>query len=156
MLSLTHRISQTLLALGLASTVVFSHASVAHAQDFVSIKGASVHVREKPAPRAASLWELGSGYPLQVTQRKPGWLRVKDHEATLGWVNAAQTSKKPHMVITARSVGLRAGPGTQHKQLAKLDQHEVVRTLKKSGSWAQVQRDGGQKGWIPRRQAWGW
>ena len=116
----------------------------------------TAHVREKPAARAPSLWELGAGYPLQVTQRKNGWLRVKDHEATLGWVHAPQTHKKPHMVITARSAQLRAGPGTQHKPLAKLDQHEVVRTLKKSGDWAQVQREGGQKGWISRRLAWGW
>ena len=33
---------------------------------------------------------------------------------------------------------------------------EVVKTLKKSGTWAQVQREGGQKGWIARRLAWGW
>lgn len=156
MLSLTHRLSQTFLALGLAAGAVFSSISPAQAQEFVSIKTTTAHVREKPAARAPSLWELGAGYPLQVTQRKNGWLRVKDHEATLGWVHAPQTHKKPHMVITARSAQLRAGPGTQHKPLAKLDQHEVVRTLKKSGDWAQVQREGGQKGWILRRLAWGW
>ena len=124
--------------------------------EFVGMKGSAVNVREKPSTRFATLWEMGTGYPLQITQRKGQWLRVKDYEATLGWVFAPLTHKAPHMVVTSRTANLRAGPGTQHRRVAQLEQHEVVKTLKKSGSWAQVQREGGQKGWIARRLAWGW
>ena len=46
MLSLTHRLSQTFLALGLAAGAVFSGISAAQAQEFVSIKTATAHVRE--------------------------------------------------------------------------------------------------------------
>ncbi|RYF53174.1 MAG: peptide-binding protein [Comamonadaceae bacterium] len=131
-------------------------AATAQAQSFVSIKGSSVNVRETPSTRSDTLWELGSGYPLQVTQRKGSWLRVRDFESTLGWVYAPLTAKTPHMVVTARTANLRAGPGQRHKVVGKLEQHEVVRTLKKQDGWAHVQRDGGQKGWVARRLAWGW
>lgn len=159
MLILSRRLSLSLAALGLAAAAALSSlpaSAAARTPDFVSIKGASVKVRAQPSTRSATLWEMGSGYPLQVTQRKGQWLRVKDYESTLGWVFAPLTHPSPHMVVTARTANLRAGPGTQHRSVGQLNQHEVVKTLKKSGSWAQVQREGGQKGWMARNLAWGW
>ncbi len=85
--------------------------AVAHAREFVSVKGSSVNVRQQPTTRSATLWELGKGYPLQVVQRKGQWLRVRDNESTLGWVHAPLTGKTPHMVVTGRTANLRAGPG---------------------------------------------
>lgn len=130
--------------------------AIAQARDFVSVKGSTLNVREKPTVRSATLWELGKGYPLQVVQRKGQWLRVRDNESTLGWVHAPLTGKTPHMVVTARTANLRAGPGQNHRVVGKLEEMEVVRTLKKQGTWAQVQRDSGQKGWVARSLTWGW
>ena len=92
----------------------------------------------------------------KVRQRKGNWLQVRDFESTLGWVHAPLTSKKAHLIVTAPTANMRTGPGTQHKKIAQLEQHEVVRTLKKSGRWAHVQRESGQKGWIARSLTWGW
>ena len=156
MLSLSRRLSLSLLAVGMVTTALFAAPATAQAQSFVSIKGNKVNVREQPNTRSATLWELGGGYPLQVRQRKGNWLRVSDFESTLGWVHAPLTSKKPHLVVTAPKANLRSGPGTQYARVGKLEQHEVVHTLKKSGRWAQVQRESGQKGWITRSLAWGW
>jgi len=160
-LSLSRRFSLSLATLGLAaaaSVASLPGAVVAapRAPDFVSIKDASVNVCEKPTTPSNPLWEMGAGYPLQITQRKGQWLRVKDFEGPMGWVYAPLTSHAPHMVVTARNANLRAGPGTQHRRVGCLEQHEVVKTLKKSGSWAQVLGEGDQKGWIARRLAWGW
>lgn len=130
--------------------------AIAQAQEFVSIKGKTVNVREQPTTRSATLWELSKGYPLQVTQRKGQWLRVKDYESTLGWVHAPLTSKSPHMVVTARSANLRSGPGQKNSRVGKLEQYEVLQTLKKQGSWAQVQRTNGQSGWVAKNLVWGW
>lgn len=159
--SLSRRLSLSMAALGLAavatvSTVAGTAAAAPRGAEFVSIKGSSVNVREKPSTRSSTLWEMGRGYPLQITQRKGQWLRVKDFEGPMGWVYAPLTSPSPHMVVTSRTANLRAGPGTEHRRVGRLEQHEVVKTLKKSGTWAQVQREGGQKGWVARRLAWGW
>ena len=81
---------------------------------------------------------------------------MRDFESTLGWVHAPLTAKTPHMVITARTANMRSGPGTKFKRVATLEQHEVVRTVKKSGRWAQVRRENGQQGWIAKSLGWGW
>jgi SH3-like domain-containing protein len=143
-------------ATALAALTTTLAPAIAQAREFVSVKGASVNVRQQPTTRSATLWELGKGYPLQVVQRKGQWLRVQDHETTLGWVHAPLTGKTPHMVVTARTANLRAGPGQNHRVVGRLDELEVVRTLGKQGSWAHVQRDSGQKGWVARSLTWGW
>ena len=159
--SVSRRLSLSMAALGFAAVASISSlpgaaAAAQRGAEFVSIQGSAVNVREKPTTRSATLWEMGRGYPLQITQRKGQWLRVKDFEGPMGWVHAPLTSKSPHMVVTSPTANLRAGPGTQHRRVGRLEQHEVVKTLKKSGTWAQVQREGGQKGWIARSLAWGW
>jgi SH3-like domain-containing protein len=121
-------------ATALAALTTTLAPAIAQAREFVSVKGASVNVR----------------------QRKGQWLRVKDNETTLGWVHAPLTGKTPHMVVTARTANLRAGPGQNHRVVGRLDELEVVRTLGKQGSWAHVQRDSGQKGWVARSLTWGW
>lgn len=128
----------------------------AQARDFVSIKGNVVNVREKPTTRSDTLWELARGYPLKVRERRGKWLRVGDYEATLGWVFAPLTTSAPHRVVTSRSANLREKPGTQHRVVGKLEQHEIVRTLGQQGTWARVQREGGQTGWVAKRLTWGW
>ena len=130
--------------------------AAAHAQEYVSIKGNSVNVREKPTTRSSTLWELSKGYPLQIVKRQGQWLRVKDYEATLGWVHAPLTAKSPHMVVTARTANLRSGPGQKHGRVGQLKQYEIVQTLKKQGSWAQIQRSNGQSGWVAKSLVWGW
>ncbi len=155
MLSLSRRCSLSLFAVSLAAGLLALPVQ-AQAQEFVSVKGDSAKVREQPSTKADVLWELSDGYPLQITQRKNGWLQVKDFETSLGWIYAPRTSKKPHMVITAKVANLRAGPTQKDKVLAKLEAQEIVQTLKKSGDWVQIQRSNGQQGWIASQLAWGW
>lgn len=156
MLSLTCRFSHFFAAASLALGALAPQLASA-APNYVSIKGESVNIREKPSTRSATLWELGRGYPLQVTQRQGQWLKVRDFESSLGWVHSPLTAKTPHMVVTARTANLRSGPGQKFKRVGRLEQHEVVRTLKKSGSsWAQVRRENGQQGWMAKSLGWGW
>lgn len=140
----------------LCMTFLALAASGASAQTFLSVKGSSVNVREQPNMRSAVLWELGNGYPLQVQQRQGQWLKVRDHEASLGWIHQSLTSKTPHRVVTARIANLRAGPSEKHRSLGRLERDEVVRTLTQSGQWVQVQNEEGKKGWVARRLTWGW
>ena len=148
------RLARALPAAAFAAALLLSTA--AQAREFVSVQGSTVNVRKQPHTRSETLWELNRGYPLQVEQRRGQWLKVRDHEEPLGWVFAPLTGKTPHRVVTARSANLRAGPGQQHRQVGTLQQHEVVRTVGQSGTWAHVQREGGQKGWVAKRLTWGW
>ena len=73
--SLPRRLSLSMAALGFAAVASISSlpgaaAAAQRGAEFVSIQGSAVNVREKPTTRSATLWEMGRGYPLQITQRK--------------------------------------------------------------------------------------
>lgn len=143
-------------AAALALAAPLAAPTAAQAAEFVSIKGNVVNVRAKPTTNSDTHWELANGYPLKVQGRSGKWLKVGDYEATLGWVFAPLTTKAPHRVVTARNANLREKPGTSHRIVGKLEQHEIVRTLGNQGTWARVQREGGQTGWVAKRLTWGW
>lgn len=129
----------------------------AHAADYVSVRGATVNVREQPGTSAPVLWQLDRGYPLKIKQKKGQWLKVADFEATLGWIYAPLTSSTPHRIVTAPKANLRAGPSTHQRILATMQQNEILRTLGTRGGWVQVRRAlNDQKGWVAKRLTWGW
>ena len=148
------RLSHFLICSLLGAAIVLPAA--AQDKGFVSIHGNSVNVRTQPTTRSDTAWELSKGYPLKVEQRRGQWLKVRDFEESLGWVFAPLTGKTPHRVVTVPTANLRAGPGRVHRVIGKLHQLEVVRTLSNQGAWAQVKRDGGQRGWVAKRLTWGW
>lgn len=144
-------LSPALLALVLACS-----ATAASAKDMVSVGGSTVNMRDAPGLKSTVLWELGRGYPLQVTQRRGGWLKVKDFEGDAGWVARSLTSKQPHHVVKSKVLNVRSGPGTQYKVLGKAYYGDLLKTLEKRANWVRVQRDSGEKGWVSRRLVWGW
>ncbi|MCV0438715.1 MAG: SH3 domain-containing protein [Hydrogenophaga sp.] len=139
----------TLCVMAIASSVV-------HAQSMVSVKGSTLNMREGPGTNTAVLWELKRGYPLRITQRKGGWIKVRDFEGDTGWVARRLTGNTPHHIVKARVANIRSGPGTKHRIVGKVEYGELLRTREKRADWVRVEREQGAGGWIARRLLWGW
>ena len=142
-----------LIASSLCLSALFSTA--AQAQTMVSVKGSTLNMREGPGTHTAVLWELKRGYPLQITERKGSWLRVRDFEGDTGWVARSLTGNTPHHVVKSKVANLRAGPGTQHRIVGRLEYGELLRTREKRADWVRVERSEGVSGWIAKRLLWG-
>jgi SH3-like domain-containing protein len=100
---------------------------------------------------------LQKGYPLQVTQRKGRWLKVRDFEGDTGWVAKSLTGRTPFHIVKVGIGNLRSGPSTKNRIVGKVEQGELLRTREKRGGWVRVDRQGGKKGgWISRKLVWGW
>ena len=128
----------------------------AQAQQMVSVDRDVINLRTGPGTEHEAVWRLNRGYPLMVISRKGDWLQVRDFENDSGWVLASLTARKPHFVTKAQDVNLRAGPGTNHKAVAKIQYGEVLKSLEQRGSWARVSTPSGETGWIARSLLWGW
>ena len=127
----------------------------AHAQSMVSVQGSTLNMREGPGTHTAVLWELKRGYPLQITERKGSWVRVRDFEGDTGWVARSLTGNTPHHIVKSKVANLRAGPGTQHRIVGRLEYGELLRTREKRAGWVRVERSEGVSGWIAKRLLWG-
>ncbi len=131
-------------------------ATVASAQNFVSVDRNEINMRSGPGTQHSALWTLPRGYPLQTIERRGDWLKVRDFENDEGWVFRSLMGKKGHFVVKSKTANIRNGPGTQHRKVGEASYGEVVQTLERRKDWVQISQDGGTKGWIARRLLWGW
>jgi SH3-like domain-containing protein len=140
----------------LVTTLLLLAASQAAAQRMVSIARDDVNMRSGAGTQHPATWTLGSGYPLKVIGSKGSWLNVIDFENDKGWVHQPLTNRTPHYVVKVKIANMRSGPSTRNKIVAKLAYGDVLKTLKHSGDWVKLQREGGLRGWVARRLLWGW
>lgn len=151
-----HRLATTSIrTFTLLAALAIASVGSASSRELVSVDADNVNMRAGPSKRAEVLWQLGSGYPLEVLQRKGRWLRVVDFENDKGWVARSLTSTTPHTIVKSRKANLRAGPGTRHRVLGQASYGDVFEVLDKRKSWVQVQGEDDRKGWIARRLLWG-
>ena len=126
------------------------------AQQMVSVSGKEVNLRSGPGTQHPADWILGRGYPLKVVGSQGKWLKVSDFEKDQGWIYQPLTSSTPYHIVKVKVANLRSEPTTRSKILAKLLYGDVLKTLKHTGNWVMVQREGGLRGWVAQRLLWGW
>ncbi|HFQ90758.1 MAG TPA: peptide-binding protein [Desulfobulbus sp.] len=149
------RLLLVLCILGLLLTT----AAVAMAE-MVAVANDNVNLRSGPGTRYKVTWKLGSGFPLKVLKRKGEWLRVKDFEGTIGWINAKVVNRVPHMIVrvhrkSKKRINVRSAPGTSSRIVAKAYYGVVFRTLARKNGWVKVRHERGVTGWIKRSLLWG-
>ncbi len=148
--------TRSLRTLMLLAALAVASVATATARELVAVDAENVNMRSGPSTRADVLWQLGSGYPLKVLQRKGRWLRVVDFENDKGWVASKLTTPTPHYIVKSKRANLRSGPGTKYRILGKASYGDVFQVLDKRKSWVKVQGDDDRKGWIARGLLWGW
>lgn len=129
--------------------------------EMVSIVGKDINMRSGPGTRYKILWKLGSGFPLKVLKRKKNWIRIRDFEGTIGWVNKNMVSSVPHMIVkvhrkSRKRINVRSGPGTRSRIVAKAHYGVVFKTLQKKNGWVKVHHQKGVTGWVKRSLLWGY
>ncbi len=139
-----------------AAVTFYFFAQIASAQVMVSVDRNVVNLRSGASTNSSVLFELGKGYPLEVTHRKGRWLHVRDFENDKGWVYRPMVGKKAHLVVKANVANVRSAPSTNSRILGKVQYGELLRTLEHRSKWVRVQRESGSKGWVSRGLLWGW
>ena len=140
----------------LAALFLFIFAQVALAKEMVSVGRNVVNLRSSASTNAPVLFELGKGYPLEVTSRKGRWLKVRDFENDKGWIYRPMVEKKAHLVVKSNVANVRSAPSTNSRILGKAQYGDLLRTLEHRSNWVRVQRENGSKGWVSRGLLWGW
>ena len=122
----------------------------------VSISSMEVNMRSGPGTEYPADWRLDRGYPLKVIGSQGSWLKVIDFENDRGWIHRPLTSRTPYHVVKVKVANMRSQPSTRSRVIAKLIYGEALKTLRHSGGWVKVQREGGPRGWVAQRLLWGW
>lgn len=136
----------------------------------------SLNVRNEPAKNATVVGSIKNGAKVTVTDEQHGWLKVKTGNIS-GWVagyylkkvntsskqsgapgssvaskssttSSTSLSSTTKATVTADSLRIRSGPGTQYKVLASLKAKDSVTLLLRQNDWARIRTASGDIGWV--------
>lgn len=130
------------------------------------VSSALLNVRSEPANDAQIIGQLTTGNQIVVFNEKYGWVQTyyagqeawvaKHHLALVdGEIQSSQSNSSPNsedtskaITITANSVNIRSGPGTNHSIIGSTSSGDTYNTVDSAGDWYKVSLASGDTGWI--------
>ena len=131
-------------------------AGAALAIDYRSVSVPAAILYDAPSQAGKKLYLIKAQTPVEVVVRLEGWLKVRDAEGTLAWIEARNLIDKRTLVVTAVKAEIRQADKPEAAVLAELDKWVAVEFVEPaSPGWAKVRHRDGATGYIRSTQVWG-
>lgn len=130
---------------------------VALALDFRSVAVPKAVLYDAPSSAAKKVLLLSQNYPVEVVVNLGDWLKVRDAQGSLNWVEAKQLSNKHTVLVTANKAELRLAAGVTSPLIATIDKEVLleVADIKLNNGWLKVKHRDGVAGYILTSSTWG-
>jgi SH3-like domain-containing protein len=131
-------------------------AAPAAALDFRAVADNAAVLYDAPSVKANRVYVVNRGYPLEVIVNVEGWIKVRDANGALTWIETKQVTDKRTVMVKVPVAQIRQKPDDaapvafQAQQNVILDLVEVA-----SGGWVQVRHRDGGAGYVKAQQVWG-
>ena len=111
---------------------------------------------DTPSAQGKKLFILAQGYPVEVIVTLAEWVKVRDSQGSLSWIEAKQLSAKRTVLVTAATAEVRQTPENSGVALGHLEKDVVLDLLEpaKSG-WIKIKHRDGITGFVPSNVVWG-
>ncbi len=140
---------------GIAFTLI-SAASAALAIDYRSVEVPAAILYDSPSQKGKKLYLIKSQTPVEAVVRLEGWVKVRDAEGTLAWVEARNLGERRTLVVTAPRAEIREADKADAPVVTALDKWVVVEFLEPAApGWAKVRHRDGATGFVRSTQVWG-
>ena len=139
-----------------ALALLFFLSSSAFALEFRAVSDDAAVLYDAPSSRANKMYVVNRGYPLEVIVNVQGWVKVRDANGTLTWIEAKQLTDRRTVMVKAPVAQVRQKPDDnapiafQAQQSVLLDFVDVV-----SGGWVLVRHRDGGTGYVKAQALWG-
>ena len=140
---------------GVAFTLI-SAASAALAVDYRSVEVPAAILYDSPSQKGKKLYLIKSQTPVEAVVRLEGWVKVRDAEGTLAWVEARNLGERRTLVVTSPRAEIREADKADAPVVTALDKWVVVEFLEPAApGWAKVRHRDGATGFVRSTQVWG-
>lgn len=99
---------------------------VALALDFRSVAVPKAVLYDAPSSAAKKVLLLSQNYPVEVVVNLGDWLKVRDAQGSLNWVEAKQLSNKHTVLVTANKAELRLAADVTSPLIATIDKDVLL------------------------------
>ena len=129
----------------------------ASALDFRSVAMTKATLYDAPSNAAKKVLLLSQNYPVEVVVNLGDWLKVRDADGGLNWVETKQLSNKRTVLIRRNNAEIRQAADLTSKMLATVEKDVVLEILdaKLSSGWVKVKHRDGLVGYVLISSTWG-
>jgi SH3-like domain-containing protein len=138
----------------LSLLLLISFSTAAEAAERMAVSAKEASIRSGPGPTYDILWKVEKYHPIEVLEISGVWLHFKDYEGDSGWIHKTLVDKTLSVITKQNGCQLRAGPGSEHPVLIKIDKGIPFKVLKHEGRWFQLEHADGDKGWLHDSLVW--
>ena len=93
---------------------------------------------------------------MEAVVKVEGWVKIRDSEGTLAWVEEKGLSNKRHVIVTAPMAEVYLAPNANSALLFQVQQGVIMEWLESaSDGWVSVRHRDGQNGYVRTSQVWG-
>ena len=140
----------------LASLFLLGVASAASALDYRSVDVPAAILYDAPSQKGKKLYLIKAQTPVEVVVRLDGWLKVRDAEGTLAWIESKAVSEKRHVVVTAPRAVIRKEAKDDAVVAFEADKWVALELVEAGPSgWVHVRHRDGASGFVKATQVWG-
>lgn len=142
-------------ALGAAGIAISPAISPVFALDFRAVAEPAAILYDGPSVKANRLYVVNRGYPLEVVVTVEGWVKVRDANGALTWIESKQLTDKRTVLVKVASAPVRQKPEDAAPVNFHAQQNVVLELLEVSGPWIHVRHREGGSGYVRAQQVWG-
>ena len=130
---------------------------LAMALEFKSVAVPKAILYDAPSAAAKKVLLLSQGYPVEVIVNLGEWIKVRDAQGSISWIEAKQLSGKRTVMVIAANAEIRSGTDAASNQLAALEKDVVleIAETKLTNGWLKVKHRDGITGFILISSVWG-
>jgi SH3-like domain-containing protein len=127
------------------------------ALDFRSVSVSKAVLYDAPSNAAKKVLLLSQNYPVEVIVNLGDWLKVRDAQGALNWVEAKQLSNKRTVMVTTSKAEIRQAADASSNLVALVEKDVVlvVADTKLSNGWLKIRHRDGVAGYILISSTWG-
>ena len=130
---------------------------MALALDFRSVAVPKAVLYDAPSSAAKKVLLLSQNYPVEVVVNLGDWLKVRDAQGSLNWVEAKQLSNKHTVIVTANKAQVRLAADASSALVATVEKDVLleVADVKLNNGLLKVKHRDGVTGYILISSTWG-
>jgi SH3-like domain-containing protein len=130
---------------------------LASALEFKSVAAPKAILYDAPSSAAKKVLLLSQGYPVEVIVNLGEWLKVRDAQGSISWIEAKQLSSKRTVMVISANAEMRSNADAASSLLATLEKDVVLEIgdTKLTNGWLKVKHRDGMTGFILISSVWG-
>lgn len=130
---------------------------VAVALEFKSVAAPKAILYDAPSSAAKKILLLSQGYPVEIIVDLGEWLKVRDAQGSISWIEAKQLSGKRTVMVISANAEMRSSADAASSLIATLEKDVVLEIgdTRLTNGWLKVKHRDGMTGFILISSVWG-